>query len=179
MTKDGGTVKCCGEEVNMNLALRLLVSTACAALMALTGGIIYYNCVLPDNYYVAKGGELEISEHIAVRSDRIIPENYDIDITVSGNETYNVSSMNGGVSERTEQLSLFGIFPIKNVSVTEVNEPVVVPCGTPFGIKLLTKGVLVAEAADCCQGLQCAAGIAGVRHDDGLGIGAHKLRQSV
>ena len=39
--------------------------------------------------------------------------------------------------------------------------------------------VLVAEAADCCQGLQCAADIAGVRHDDGLGIGAHKLRQSV
>lgn len=145
MTKDGGTVKCCGEEVNMNLALRLLVSTACAALMALTGGIIYYNCVLPDNYYVAKGGKLEISEHIAVRSDMIIPESYDIDVTVSGNETYNVSSMNGGVSERTEQLSLFGIFPIKNVSVTEVNEPVVVPCGTPFGIKLLTKGVLVVE----------------------------------
>ena len=45
MTKDGGTVKCCGEEVNMNFAIRLLVSTACAALMALTGGIIYYKCV--------------------------------------------------------------------------------------------------------------------------------------
>ena len=39
--------------------------------------------------------------------------------------------------------------------------------------------VLVAEAADCRQGLQRAADITGVRHDDGLGIGAHKLRQSV
>ena len=39
--------------------------------------------------------------------------------------------------------------------------------------------VLMAEAADLRQGLQCAADIAGVRHDDGLGVGAHKLRQSV
>ena len=39
--------------------------------------------------------------------------------------------------------------------------------------------VLVAEATDCCQGLQRAADITGVRHDDSLGVGAHKLRQSV
>ena len=39
--------------------------------------------------------------------------------------------------------------------------------------------VLVAEAADCRQGLQRAADIAGVRHDDCFGVGAHKLRQSV
>ena len=39
--------------------------------------------------------------------------------------------------------------------------------------------VLVTEAADCCQRLQRTADIAGVRHDDGLGVGAHKLRQSV
>ena len=39
--------------------------------------------------------------------------------------------------------------------------------------------VLVAEAADCRQGLQRAADIAGVRHDDSLGVGVHKLRQSV
>ena len=39
--------------------------------------------------------------------------------------------------------------------------------------------VFVAEAADCCQRLQRAADITGVRHDDSLGVGAHKLRQSV
>ena len=39
--------------------------------------------------------------------------------------------------------------------------------------------MLLAEAADCRQGLQRAADIAGVRHDDCFGVGAHKLRQSV
>ena len=39
--------------------------------------------------------------------------------------------------------------------------------------------MLVAEAADCRQRLQRSADIAGVRHDDGFGVGAYKLRQSV
>ena len=41
------------------------------------------------------------------------------------------------------------------------------------------QAVLLAEAADLCERLHCAADVAGVRHDDGLGVGAHKLRQSV
>ncbi|MCI7768470.1 MAG: SpoIVB peptidase [Oscillospiraceae bacterium] len=127
----------------MNLAIKLFRGAACTALAALTGSIIYYNCALPDNYCVARGSSLEISDHIEVTSDTILPETYDI--TVSDELISNASAMMGAVGERTEQLRLFGIFPIKNVNVTEVNEPVVIPCGTPFGIKLLTKGVLVVE----------------------------------
>ena len=36
--------------------------------------------------------------------------------------------------------------------------------------------MLLAEAADCCQGLQRAADITGVSHDDCFGVGAHQLR---
>lgn len=150
----------------MNFALKLLCSAACTALAALTGSIIYYNCALPDNYCVAEGGSLIINDHIEVRSDRIIPESYDI--RVSDNTIFNASSMKGAVAERTEQLRLFGIFPIKNVNVTEVNEPVVVPCGTPFGIKLLTEGVLVVELTgfDNGGGVTSPAREAGINEGD-------------
>lgn len=150
----------------MNFALKLLCSAACTALAALTGSIIYYNCALPDNYCVARGGSLIINDHIEVRSDRIIPESYDI--RASDYTIFNASSMKGAVEERTEQLRLFGVFPIKNVNVTEVNEPVVVPCGTPFGIKLLTEGVLVVELTgfDNGGGVTSPAREAGINEGD-------------
>lgn len=150
----------------MNFALKMFRSAACTALAALTGSIIYYNLALPDNYCVAKGGSLVLNDHIEVRSDRIIPECYDI--CSSENAIYNASSMKGAVEERTEQLRLFGIFPIKNVNVTEVNEPVVVPCGTPFGIKLLTEGVLVVELTgfDNGGGVTSPAREAGINEGD-------------
>ncbi|MBP1548116.1 MAG: SpoIVB peptidase [Oscillospiraceae bacterium] len=127
----------------MNLILNFLRTAACTALAAVTAGVIYYDCVLPDDYYVAQGGSLEINEYVEVRSEAVIPENYGI--KVSAENYRKASSTVGALSERTEQLSLFGVFPIKNVTVTEVAEPVVVPCGTPFGIKLMTEGVLVVE----------------------------------
>lgn len=150
----------------MNLAFKLFRGAACTALAALTGSIIYYNCALPDNYCVARGGSLEISDHIEVRSDMILPETYDI--TAPENIISNASAMMGAVGEHTEQLRLFGIFPIKNVNVTEVNEPVVVPCGTPFGIKLLTKGVLVVELTgfESGNGITSPARQAGISEGD-------------
>ena len=41
------------------------------------------------------------------------------------------------------------------------------------------QAVLLAEAADLCKRLHCAADVAGVRHDDSLGVGAYELRQRV
>ena len=63
----------CGEDEDMVSALKLLRGAACAALAALTGGILYYNVSLPDNYLVTGGENLKLGEHIAVRSEKIIP----------------------------------------------------------------------------------------------------------
>ncbi len=148
----------------MNFAVKLFRCAVCAALALLTGGIIYYNCVLPDSYIVTGGDSLKISGHIEVCSERIFPENY----SVYEGQTCSASSMRKNISARTEQLTLFGIFPIKNVSVTEVEEPVVIPCGTPFGIKLLTEGVLVVELTAFDDGTQVVspARDAGIKEGD-------------
>ena len=46
------------------------------------------------------------------------------------------------------QLMLFQTIPIKTVQVDVVKETKVIPCGTPFGIKMFTNGVVVVGTAD-------------------------------
>ncbi|HBN80364.1 MAG TPA: SpoIVB peptidase, partial [Ruminococcaceae bacterium] len=42
----------------------------------------------------------------------------------------------------------FHAVPIKKVKVNVVEEKLLVPCGTPFGIKLFTNGVVIVGVAD-------------------------------
>lgn len=46
------------------------------------------------------------------------------------------------------ELMLYRLIPIKSVKVDVVDETCLVPCGTPFGIKMLTNGVVVVGVAD-------------------------------
>jgi stage IV sporulation protein B len=62
-------------------------------------------------------------------------------------------------------LKLFGTIPIKKVNITEVDRPVLVPGGTPFGIKLLMDGVMVVGMGNVSNG-ECPAQDAGIRTGD-------------
>ena len=62
-------------------------------------------------------------------------------------ETLAVSGMQGRQQYQAE-LTLFGAIPVKTVSVTVVPEREVIPCGTPFGIKMFTDGVMVVGIAE-------------------------------
>lgn len=42
-------------------------------------------------------------------------------------------------------LSLFGLFDIKQTKVEYTERPMLIPCGSPFGIKMLTAGVIVTD----------------------------------
>lgn len=95
--------------------------------IAALGGIGYWNYYLPDTYYVEQGKALLIDDTITA--------------TASGTETRAVSATVGESYGTT--LKWLGLFPVKEVSVTVVNQPVVVLGGTPFGVKLYTDGVLV------------------------------------
>lgn len=148
----------------MKYLLNIFRGAACTALAALMGGIIYFDRVLPDSYYVTNGSELTLNSYVQVTSESIIPENY----ILPSYDTREAYAFSGKNISRTEQLRLFGIFPIKNVSVTEVDEPVVIPCGTPFGIKLLTEGVMVIELTgfDSGSGVTSPAREAGINEGD-------------
>lgn len=55
-------------------------------------------------------------------------------------------------------LMLFGTVPIKDVQTGQISRPKLVPCGQPFGIKLVTEGVMVIDLErfeGCCPASEC------------------------
>lgn len=106
----------------------------------ITGGLtVWYAVVLPDSYYVSKGSDLVLPDYLQVSAIPVNPqtENYgEPQVLQSGVNTAKP------VADQVS-LKLFGLIPIKNVTVSSVDVPVLVPGGQPFGIKLLTDGVMV------------------------------------
>ncbi|MDR1674073.1 MAG: SpoIVB peptidase [Oscillospiraceae bacterium] len=109
---------------------------------ALTG---YYTAKLPDSYYVNQGEPLSINAAAFVQAERKPAVLED--------------------SAESVSLKLFGIIPIKDVTVEPVKTPVLVPGGTPFGIKLLMDGVMVVEIGEVDSG-DSPAMSAGLRKGD-------------
>ena len=61
-------------------------------------------------------------------------------------------------------LMLFDTFPIKNVTAAAVSRPSLVPCGQPFGIRLMTDGVMVIGLEEVNS--SCPASDCGIRVGD-------------
>jgi len=133
--------------------MRNFVKTVSALLIlsviAISVVIGYYFCYLPDSYYVTKGTNLKIC--------------CKLDIKATNNKTF-VPSQIGDENQMGSgaTLKLFGVIPIKEVKIKEVNTPVLIPGGNPFGIKLLSEGVMVIGTAkvdsvdgDVCPALDC------------------------
>ncbi|MDR0918140.1 MAG: SpoIVB peptidase [Oscillospiraceae bacterium] len=129
-------------------------SIACTALIlfnlwALVG---YYNMSLPDDYYTSKNGNIYLNTAFEVSATQegvaLVSSNRDEKITPT-----------------TATLKLFGTIPIKEVNITQVDRPVLIPGGTPFGIKLLMDGVMVIGMGNVQSG-ECPAQDAGIQKGD-------------
>ena len=101
----------------------------------LFGMVAYMQEVLPDRFTVSRGQEVCIGEWVQSRP------------VVDQDDTVHTSAVSAGGQYRT-RLTLGGLFPVKEVTVTVTEDAVVMVCGTPFGIKLYTKGVLVVGLSD-------------------------------
>ena len=124
-------------------------------LLSFFGLTAYYNNVLPNNYYITSGSELKISELISA-------------VPCTGKYSAEAAIPAGQTNSRRMELKLLGIIPIKTVNIQEVKEPVLIPCGNPFGIKLLTDGVVVVEVSsfETDSGLRSPAMDAGIKTGD-------------
>lgn len=136
----------------MRKALTLTLKIVNLVIIATFVVVVYYNNVLPNNYYVTTGNELEVS--------KIIETEY------CAGSVRNVGQVENNNSQA--ELKLLGIIPIKTVNICEVDKPVLIPCGTPFGIKLLTDGVIVVEVSsfETENGISSPAYDAGIRTGD-------------
>lgn len=94
---------------------------------------------IPDTISILRGEEVTLAEDLPVTTKL---ETVDGTISSSGN-------INGNSYEVS--CRLFGIIPVKRVTVYIVKEAQVIPCGTLFGIYIHTDGVLVVDISDIVQ----------------------------
>lgn len=128
---------------------KLIRRTAAAAgiiLMGIMGLVGFYSTTLPDSFYVSGSEPLNVSSLFSISSKPCKNKTY-----FASSSQYNFSSplYSDSFSQITKvsdtTLMLFDSIPIKNVKEKTVSRPFLVPCGQPFGIKLMTDGVMIVK----------------------------------
>lgn len=107
-----------------------------AGCVLVMGAVTVLTNSTPAQFYVVEGTALELSGAMAVTNQK--SENGGL---------VRASALRAG-STYHATLKLFGLFPVKDVAVKVVDQPLLVPCGIPFGIKMYTDGVLVVSMSD-------------------------------
>lgn len=123
----------------MKKIYKFFAAILCVGILGVQGLAIRTAYSLPENFYVTRGESL------------VFDEDYKI-TAVSGdmNSVLGEPRLVGFSEDRNYKttLKLFGVINIKEVSVNVVDRELVVPGGTPFGIKMFTEGVYVVGLSD-------------------------------
>ena len=104
-----------------------LCSAVCAVFSL--GGIAVLSASMPQQYRLPYGTVLQLPYGITASSPAL-------SVSAGGEKVYQT------------ELKWLGVFPMTSASVRMVDTVTVIPCGTPFGIKLYTEGVLVVGLSD-------------------------------
>lgn len=139
----------------MRKFIRGMTALIGCGIAVLWGLMIHFESSMPEQFSVTEGKELTLNGVVEVVQ----------------RPAFHLIQPTAGVSPDTTKrstLSLFGVFPIKTVTVKQVTAPVVVVCGMPFGIKMYTDGVLIVgfSDVDAASGLCNPARIAGLKVGD-------------
>lgn len=140
--------------------IKCTAALGAAVLLQLYGTAAYYAWQLPDSYYVQTGSRLEVDTALHIAA---VPTAHTVQAAVTASSAADTTS-----------LRLFGIIPIKDVEIQEIDTPMLVPCGEPFGIKLRMDGAMVVgmERIETASGQRCPAQEAGIWvRDSSAGIG--------
>lgn len=117
----------------MNSFTKRLAGLFAALSLMIMSAVGYFSETLPDSYYVSGEDMPNIGVFFSLTpaiTDEIAP--------ASSAET---------VTEQAT-VKLFGIFPIKDTELKRTDAPILIPGGSPIGIKLLTDGVVVVSTQD-------------------------------
>ncbi len=117
--------------VKILFALLLIMSTFTLV------SVGYFSVILDDNYCIVNGETLKFQNDYIKCSEQYS----DNSLSVQNNNS-------NTVNQDFYQISLFGIFPVKQVSVTKTQKSEVAVLGTPFGIRIFSEGVLVVGLSD-------------------------------
>lgn len=124
--------------------LRFSALAGLAFLVPVTASL-YYAGRLADGYYVRRGEPLHITAALPITAEPAAPM---------------AQAAHTGSAAPEASLRLFGIFPIKTVEMHPTEEIMLIPSGTPFGVRMLMDGIMVigfgevaGEEGHCCPAL--------------------------
>ncbi len=136
-------------------SMYVILSVFCTLALCAVG---YLQTALPDSYSIVSGSELYISSKLP------------LSVEYKGNTAaQSIASAQTG-DKYTADIDLLGIIPVKDASVTVVDEKQINVLGNAFGIKLYTDGVLVIDisSVDTKQGNVQPAKDAGLKIGDSI-----------
>ncbi|MBQ3531815.1 MAG: SpoIVB peptidase [Oscillospiraceae bacterium] len=123
---------------------RKLTAVSIIFLSLLMTVVFIFQCCLPDNFYISE-------------NKLVFSSSFGKFITFDENCSPTKEVLSRQNPSFTVKAKLMGILPIKEVSVKVSDEKIVTVCGTPFGVKMFTDGVLVVnfsqietENGNCC-----------------------------
>lgn len=139
---------------------RLKSKIALSAAAMISAAILTVSSIMgqniSDTFSVIRGEKFEINNVFKTSESLADEKAMEVDSVLSSAKSYSSS------------IRLFGIIPIKSVNVDVVEKQYVVPCGTLFGLKIFTDGVLVVGMTDVAtaNGLVNPAENAGIKIGD-------------
>lgn len=143
----------------MRKLCKVVAGAAAGCAAALLCILFYIGSLLPDKYMIAEGEEFSIESSFGVTAS-----------VEKAAGTRQVLTQSGDLYKA--QLKLMGVLPLKEVTVQVVEKQMVAPCGSPFGIKMFTEGVMVVGLSD----LDAANGSTNPAKNAGIKIGDVLIR---
>jgi stage IV sporulation protein B len=161
-----------GKGKSTEQAVRSFLTFINLCLLILAGVICYYSFKLPDNFYITNyGGDNLFGD---------LPRFVSVEEGIKNDTAFQVrpvstvlNDINGDmtstdIAQDVAVFKLFNVIPIKRVTVTDIGAPMLIPSGEPFGIKMLTDGVMVTDVNgfETEKGYSSPAQSAGIRPGD-------------
>lgn len=137
----------------MKKVMKGLTASAAVLVLFLAASVGVASYFTPNSFQVTAGKQL----------------NWNMDAISLETDHREVSANSVMQPERsyTARLMLYHVVPIKTVNVDVIDDTMLVPCGTPFGIKMFTNGVVIVGTAD----IQTADGNKNPANESGLHVG--------
>ena len=118
----------------MRKFFRFFASVIATLSIGIIGIVSYYSYALPEEYCIFSNDSADI-------------DSPGISVSYLAKEQEAAYSFTDS-HETDVELSLLGMIPIKEAHITKLVDEQVIPCGNPFGVKILTSGVMVIGLSD-------------------------------
>lgn len=133
---------------------RRIASVFIFFIACLLAAVCFFQAFLPDIYYATQSQDL------------CFPTSYKN--LLNFKDSFSSAAFSGSQSYVSADIELMGVIPVKSVQVTATDEKNVIVCGTPFGVKMFTDGVMVVGLSEIetAEGLLCPARTSGLQKGD-------------